>query len=444
MVIGGGPEYFSYQVNPTHARERFREALDLIVKAWTTPGPFLWNSKHYFFRYVNPWPRPLQQPHPPIWIPGAGSLETIEFVAQRRYAYMGIPYFHIDVFRRVFDHVPRGVRRRPATPPTPEQMGWGVPIYVAETDGRPARSSSRTCGISCATCSRTSLWRRRATPRPSSAAGHHKNRGYFLAGAEDLGRHREGRLRHRRQPGDGAAEAGSLPERAGRRRGADRLPDRHADARTGAQKHGTAGPRGAAPCSRRLKKLKYGARVLLSRKGGEAETIDVNGRPTVDPARRRRARRSSTCTARSASRCAGCRSIRPGPSTSRSTCRRIPASARAAASTRSTRIEDMAFHYVELFDALGSGRGDPGRRQPGRLDRGGVRGALAGARQEAVALRRAGPVGGGRAAAGPVPRHADKREAPRAAVPRSGRLHGPAGHRGRRRRRADAVRRTSR
>ena len=37
MVIGGGPEYYSYQVNPTHARERFREALDLIVKAWTTP-----------------------------------------------------------------------------------------------------------------------------------------------------------------------------------------------------------------------------------------------------------------------------------------------------------------------------------------------------------------------------------------------------------------------
>jgi alkanesulfonate monooxygenase SsuD/methylene tetrahydromethanopterin reductase-like flavin-dependent oxidoreductase (luciferase family) len=133
MVIGGGPEYFSYQVNPTHARERFREALDLIVKAWTTPGPFLWNSKHYFFRYVNPWPRPLQQPHPPIWIPGAGSLETIDFVAQRRYAYMGIPYFHIDVFRRVFDQF-RAACDRAGYTAKPEQMGWGVPIYVAETD----------------------------------------------------------------------------------------------------------------------------------------------------------------------------------------------------------------------------------------------------------------------------------------------------------------------
>src|SRR5438874_5366688 len=55
MVIGGGPEYYSYQINPTYARERFRDALDLIVKAWTTPGPFTWHSKHYFLPYVHPW-----------------------------------------------------------------------------------------------------------------------------------------------------------------------------------------------------------------------------------------------------------------------------------------------------------------------------------------------------------------------------------------------------
>ncbi len=133
MVIGGGPEYFTYQVNPTHAREKFREALDLILKAWTTPGPFLWDSKHYHFRYVNPWPRPYQQPHPPIWIPGVGSLETIEFVAQRRFAYMGVPYFHIDVFRRVFAQFREACQKAGYTA-DPEQMGWGVPIYVAATD----------------------------------------------------------------------------------------------------------------------------------------------------------------------------------------------------------------------------------------------------------------------------------------------------------------------
>jgi alkanesulfonate monooxygenase SsuD/methylene tetrahydromethanopterin reductase-like flavin-dependent oxidoreductase (luciferase family) len=133
MVIGGGPEYFASCIDPTTAREKFREALDLIVAAWTKPGPFPWNSKHYFYRYVNPWPRPVQQPHPPIWIPGAGSTETIDFVAQRRYCYMGIPYFHIDVFRRVFSQFREACQRAGYTA-SPSQMGWGVPIYVAETD----------------------------------------------------------------------------------------------------------------------------------------------------------------------------------------------------------------------------------------------------------------------------------------------------------------------
>ena len=84
-------------------------------------------------RYVNPWPRPLQQPHPPIWIPGAGSLETMEFCAKRRYAYMGIPYFHKRVFKRNFDFLREACAKEGYTP-DPEQLGWLTPIYVADTD----------------------------------------------------------------------------------------------------------------------------------------------------------------------------------------------------------------------------------------------------------------------------------------------------------------------
>jgi alkanesulfonate monooxygenase SsuD/methylene tetrahydromethanopterin reductase-like flavin-dependent oxidoreductase (luciferase family) len=46
---------------------------------------------------------------------------------------MGIPYFHLDVFRRVFDQF-REACRKAGYEAKPEQMGWGVPIYVAETD----------------------------------------------------------------------------------------------------------------------------------------------------------------------------------------------------------------------------------------------------------------------------------------------------------------------
>jgi len=135
MVVGGGPEYYSNGLNPAEARERFYEALELILRCWTEAGPFVHMGKHYKIRYVNPWPRPLQRPHPPIWIPGAGSYETMDFVAKRRWAYMGIPYFHKRVFKKNFDYF-REACAREGYAASPEQMGWLVPVYVAESDAR--------------------------------------------------------------------------------------------------------------------------------------------------------------------------------------------------------------------------------------------------------------------------------------------------------------------
>ncbi len=133
MVVGGGPEYYSFSINPAHARERFAEAHEIVIRAWTEPGPFEFIGKHYKLRYVNTWPRPVQKPHPEVWIPGAGSLETLEFVARHHYAYMGIPYFHIDVFDRMFGMF-RQACEREGYEAEPRQLGWLVPIFVAETD----------------------------------------------------------------------------------------------------------------------------------------------------------------------------------------------------------------------------------------------------------------------------------------------------------------------
>jgi alkanesulfonate monooxygenase SsuD/methylene tetrahydromethanopterin reductase-like flavin-dependent oxidoreductase (luciferase family) len=133
LVVGGGPEYYSFTINPTYARSMYTEAVDLVIRAWTEPGPFEHYGKHWKLKYVNPWPRPLQKPHPPIWIPGAGSKETIEYVAAKRWSYMGIPYFHIDFFQRNFDMFRKAAEKNGYTA-DPEQLGWLLPIYVAETD----------------------------------------------------------------------------------------------------------------------------------------------------------------------------------------------------------------------------------------------------------------------------------------------------------------------
>ena len=70
FVRGGGQEQLATGVNPAFNRERFEEAHDLIVKAWTQPGPFRWEGTHYQHRVVNPWAVPLQKPYPRVWIPG--------------------------------------------------------------------------------------------------------------------------------------------------------------------------------------------------------------------------------------------------------------------------------------------------------------------------------------------------------------------------------------
>ena len=85
FVRGGGRESFAHNSPPHFNRERFQEAHDFLIKAWTTPGPWRWEGKHYHYRYVNPWARPLQQPHPPIWIPSTVSGETVKWTAEHRY-----------------------------------------------------------------------------------------------------------------------------------------------------------------------------------------------------------------------------------------------------------------------------------------------------------------------------------------------------------------------
>ena len=93
FVRGGGVESLANNVNPAHNRERFEEAHDVILAAWTRPGPFRWEGKHFQYRVINPWALPLQKPHPPIMVPGTASPETVVWAAKHRYPYIVLGSF---------------------------------------------------------------------------------------------------------------------------------------------------------------------------------------------------------------------------------------------------------------------------------------------------------------------------------------------------------------
>lgn len=87
-VRGTGRESLSHNAQAPYNWERFQEAHELVVKTWTDPGPFRWEGRHYQMRYVNPWAKPYQQPHPPVWVPGVLSYNTLEWAARKRYPYI--------------------------------------------------------------------------------------------------------------------------------------------------------------------------------------------------------------------------------------------------------------------------------------------------------------------------------------------------------------------
>lgn len=132
FVRGIGVEYFTFGSDPTRSRERFNEAHDLIIKAWTAEEPFEWISKNYRFRYVNVWPRCIQEPHPPIWVPGFGSPETFDWVAKHRYTFMSV-YAPTALQKSWLDGV-RAAANRYGYEADPSQLGALFPVHVADTD----------------------------------------------------------------------------------------------------------------------------------------------------------------------------------------------------------------------------------------------------------------------------------------------------------------------
>ncbi len=129
---------FCYGQVPATLREKYREAHDLIIRAWTAKDIFSFNGKYTQLRYVNLWPRPLQQPHPPVWIPGGGSIETWDFCAEHDYQYSFLSFFGYIAAKKVADGYWKAMAKR-GKPLNPYSMAFAQGVAVAETDQQAER-----------------------------------------------------------------------------------------------------------------------------------------------------------------------------------------------------------------------------------------------------------------------------------------------------------------
>jgi alkanesulfonate monooxygenase SsuD/methylene tetrahydromethanopterin reductase-like flavin-dependent oxidoreductase (luciferase family) len=124
-----------YGITPMEHRERYYEAHDLIMKAWQAKEIFAWNGKYFKLPMVNLWPRPLQKPHPPVWIPGSGSLSTWDFTAKHDHCYCFLSYYGNNLGKRVMDGFWEFVDKSKLDA-NPYRAGFLQLVVVAESDAK--------------------------------------------------------------------------------------------------------------------------------------------------------------------------------------------------------------------------------------------------------------------------------------------------------------------
>lgn len=128
---------FSYGTPPIELRDRFHEARRLILRAWQEPEPFAFNGTYTQLRYINPWPRPIQQP-PPIWVPGSGSVETWDLVIDENYCYGHLSFSGLRAAKPIVDGFWEYVDKRGGDT-NPNRMAFTQICCVAETDEQAER-----------------------------------------------------------------------------------------------------------------------------------------------------------------------------------------------------------------------------------------------------------------------------------------------------------------
>jgi alkanesulfonate monooxygenase SsuD/methylene tetrahydromethanopterin reductase-like flavin-dependent oxidoreductase (luciferase family) len=121
--------YENFRIAPEESRERFAEALDILLGAWRRE-PFSYHGRYFQVSDLSVVPKPIQQPHPPLFV-AAGSPETYAATGQRGLGIL-VPG-HVQPMEALRENLPR-YWEAGRTSGHEERLGvtFLIPIYVAD------------------------------------------------------------------------------------------------------------------------------------------------------------------------------------------------------------------------------------------------------------------------------------------------------------------------
>ncbi|MBX5437638.1 MAG: LLM class flavin-dependent oxidoreductase [Alicyclobacillaceae bacterium] len=133
-------EYRVFGINPKESRARFEEAWEIIRRAWTEEV-FSFEGQFWSYRDVAIWPRPVQQPHPPVWVPVTSSKETIEWAGKHNIPITPGLLNHKGVREDIIRYYARQLKQH-GHQITPNHLVISVDVYIADSKEQAFREAA--------------------------------------------------------------------------------------------------------------------------------------------------------------------------------------------------------------------------------------------------------------------------------------------------------------
>jgi natural product biosynthesis luciferase-like monooxygenase protein len=128
-------EYAVFNADWKSAQVRLPEALDIVVSAWTGTE-FEWNGENYRYPRLNVYPKPLQKPHPPIFVTANRDPESFQMIGRRGYHLMTLPWIATNELQRTRVEIYLNALREGGHAVESKEVFVMYPAYIGESDAQ--------------------------------------------------------------------------------------------------------------------------------------------------------------------------------------------------------------------------------------------------------------------------------------------------------------------
>src|SRR5262245_41497660 len=133
-------EFSEGRIDYGDSPQRLREHAEVPVQAWSD-DPVSFQGELFAYENVRVLPKPLQRPHPPIWVGASRSDDTFRWAGEKGFRLMTLPFTYEPTVLRHWVGVYQDALRQHGHDPARREILGKFHVYVAESDAAARREA---------------------------------------------------------------------------------------------------------------------------------------------------------------------------------------------------------------------------------------------------------------------------------------------------------------